>query len=57
MSGSVRGHIVISGLLPQQEVRYGFYSTNQLRCGVNEENDVNLGIITNLLVVLLFDLK
>jgi hypothetical protein len=27
MSGSVRGLIVTSGLLPQQEVRYGLYST------------------------------
>jgi len=28
MSGSVRGLIVTLGLLPQQEVRYGLYSTN-----------------------------
>jgi len=57
MSGSVRGLIVISGLLPQQEVRYGLYSTNQYRCRLNVDYLVNLGIVTNLLVVWLLDLK
>jgi len=32
--GSVRGLIVTSGLLPQQEVRYGFYSTEELLCAL-----------------------
>jgi len=30
MSGSVRGLIVTLGLLPQQEVRYGLYSTEEI---------------------------
>jgi len=30
MSGSVRGLIVTTGLLPHQEVRYGLYSTETI---------------------------
>ena len=36
MSGSVRGLIVTLGLLPQQEVRYGLYSTiDRIRGNIN----------------------
>ena len=43
ISGSVRGLIVTLGLLPQQEVRYGLYSTNHMKqicmgLAVSEDN-------------------
>ncbi len=40
MSGSVRGLVVTSGLLPQKEVRYGLYSTKKLIPPTEEQKSI-----------------
>ena len=55
MSGSVRGLIVTLGLLPQQKVRYGLYSTktnkvvySALKYAVRKHHESAVNIYTSL---------